>query len=116
MGLSAFYKAVKMYDSKKDTMILENVEIIETYKRPAGLVRKYKTETTKCTCSWYKNHFICRHQIFQQVENNLPIYQRNMFPELLILPHLKDVATEETNDVIDDKEDDIQVMENLFSV
>lgn len=31
-----------------------------------------------------------------------------MFPELLILPHLKDVAREETNDVIDEEEDDIQ--------
>ena len=100
IGMSEYHKGILMFEKKKEFMTMENGEIVEKYvgRKSHGLVRTYQTETCKCSCSCFKSHLFCRHQLFYQEQNGLPMYQKEMFNKLFLNPGVVHSGLEDEQD------------------
>ena len=96
IGMETFYKNINLYDKRSNFMEkISDTEIKESYQ--TGTV-VYTVSEEICSCSYFKQFFLCRHIIFYRVQENLPVFDLRMFHEALLKTSSSDTSS---NPVVD---------------
>lgn len=85
LGMKLYDLQFRMLDAKRKDMNFEAGVLYEKYdNRVFTGTREYITDGKSCSCNYKKNYLFCRHQIYFNEVNNLPLFNLNMFDNRLL--------------------------------
>ena len=80
-GMKKFHESLKMAQEREKNMTLEGNIITETYTGAStkDYIGKYESDGFSCNCSWFASKRLCRHPFFFRKQNNLPLFDIQIF-------------------------------------